>query len=103
MYLRSSMLSPFESLNPQLSNTRADNVLAGELNHLDWQFVFVSKVHSLTQTRLAVEVCLFQVSTDNQLAVFTDPGEEHFHLTTGHVLRLVNDYEGVVERATAHI
>ena len=55
------------------------------------------------QARLAGrQVDLGDVSGDHGLGPEADAGEEHLHLLGGGVLRLVEDDEGAVQRATAH-
>ena len=48
------------------------------------------------------EVNLRQVARDNHLASYTQTGEEHLELRHGRVLRLVQNNNGVTQRATAH-
>jgi len=42
------------------------------------------------------------VAGDHRLGAKAEAGQEHLHLLGGGVLRLVEDHEGVVERAPAH-
>ena len=51
---------------------------------------------------LARQVDLRDVARDDHLRAEPEPGEEHLHLLGRGVLRLVEDDEGVVERAAAH-
>src|SRR5690349_6406966 len=48
------------------------------------------------------QVDLRHIARYHRLAVKAEPGEEHFHLLDRGVLRLVQDYERVVQGATAH-
>ncbi|MCY1296185.1 hypothetical protein D9M70_455600 [compost metagenome] len=49
------------------------------------------------------QVDLRDVAGDHRLGAEADPGQEHLHLLGRGVLRLVEDDEGVVQRAPAHI
>ena len=48
------------------------------------------------------QVDLGQVAGDDRLGADADARQEHLHLLRRRVLRLVEDDEGVVERAPAH-
>ena len=54
------------------------------------------------RTGAARQVDLGDVARDDHLRAEPEPGEEHLHLLGRGVLSLVEDDEGVVERATAH-
>src|SRR6476661_8094205 len=49
------------------------------------------------------QVDLRNVPGDHDLGTETQPGEEHLHLLRSGVLRLVEDDEGIIEGATAHV
>ena len=53
--------------------------------------------------RAAGQVDLGDVAGDHDLGAEAEPGQEHLHLLGRGVLRLVEDDEGVVERAAAHV
>ena len=48
------------------------------------------------------KVDLRDVSRDDRLGAEAEAGQEHLHLLGGRVLRLVEDDEGVVQRAAPH-
>jgi hypothetical protein len=51
----------------------------------------------------ALQVDLRDVAGDHRLGADADAGQEHLHLLRRRVLRLVEDDEGVVQRAPAHV
>jgi hypothetical protein len=51
----------------------------------------------------ALQVDLRHVAGDHRLGADADAGEEHLHLLGRGVLRFVEDDEGVVQRAAAHV
>jgi hypothetical protein len=61
-------------------------------------------VHGVDQAAALglVQVDLGDVAGDHGLAAEADPGQEHLHLFDRRVLGLVQDHEGVVQRAAAH-
>src|SRR5687768_4432856 len=50
----------------------------------------------------ARQVDLRDIAGNHRAAAETDTSQEHFHLFRRGVLRLVEDHERVIERATAH-
>ncbi len=51
----------------------------------------------------AGQIHLGHIPGNNDLGTETEPGEEHLHLLTGGVLRLVQDDESVVQGPAAHV
>ena len=49
------------------------------------------------------QIALGGVSGDDELGIETQARQEHLHLLAGGVLGLVQDHEGIVERAAAHV
>ena len=49
------------------------------------------------------QIDLRDVAGDHHLGVEAEPREEHLHLLGGRVLRLIEDDEGIVQRAAAHV
>jgi hypothetical protein len=80
-----------------------DHVFGGEMD-------LGNAVHPVQQLdglreprRLAVrQVDLGRIAGDDHAAVLAKPGEEHLHLHGGGVLRLVENDNGVGQRAAAH-
>ena len=60
--------------------------------------------HRLDQARLLPwrQVDLGRVAVDDHARAFAEARQEHLHLHRGGVLRLVEQHDGVGERATAH-
>ena len=81
----------------------ADDVLAAEVDEGD-VLDLVEDVADDDQPGALVgrQVDLGDVAGDDHPRVEAEPGEEHLHLLGAGVLRLVEDHEGVVERAAAH-
>jgi hypothetical protein len=52
---------------------------------------------------LARQIDLGHVAGDHRRGAEADARQEHLHLLDGGVLRLVQDHEGVVQRAPAHV
>src|ERR1700740_3430951 len=48
------------------------------------------------------QIDLRDVAGDHCFRIETQPGDEHLHLFRRGVLRLVHDYERIIERAAAH-
>eukprot|EP01022_Parablepharisma_sp_SALTPOND_P035640 TRINITY_DN959_c0_g7_i1.p1 TRINITY_DN959_c0_g7~~TRINITY_DN959_c0_g7_i1.p1 ORF type:complete len:661 (+),score=231.75 TRINITY_DN959_c0_g7_i1:1723-3705(+) len=82
----------------------ADHVGAGEAREGDATHI-VQHRDGIDQAALlsVVQVDLGDVAGDDGLAAEADAGEEHLHLFRRGVLRLVEDDEGVVQRASAHV
>ncbi len=59
----------------------------------------------ITQSRALVarQIDLGEIARDHGDRAEADAGEEHFHLLDRGVLRLVEDDEGFIERAAAHV
>ena len=64
----------------------------------------VEQAHRLLEARPLArrQVDLARIARDHHLGAFADAGQEHLHLHAGRVLRLVEDDEGVRQRAPAH-
>jgi hypothetical protein len=82
----------------------ADDVAAVELDEGD-AFDFAEDFAGLDESGLAVggEVDLGEVAGDDRLGTEAEAGEEHEHLFGGGVLGFVEDDEGMVEGAAAHV
>src|SRR5690606_39638788 len=82
----------------------AHHVAAGEAGLGDARYV-VEHVQGVQQAALVAlgQIHLGRIAVDDGLAAETDPGQEHFHLFRRGVLGLVEDDEGVVQRAAAHV
>ena len=67
-------------------------------------FHIVEHTQSLHKTRLhgARQVDLSNIAGNNHFGAHTQTGEEHLDLVGCGVLRLIEDYHGIVEGATAH-
>ena len=90
-------------LDDALHEPVAHDVLAAEPHELDALDV-AEDVSDDDQPGLllARQVDLGDVAGDDHLRAEPEPGEEHLHLLGRGVLRLVEDHEGVVQRAPAH-
>src|SRR4051812_4092910 len=82
----------------------AHDVLRGELGEGDAADVGEDAPHFYQPAFLAArEVDLRDVAVHHRLGAEADTREEHLHLLGRGVLRFVEDDEGVVERAAAHV
>lgn len=81
-----------------------DDILGGEPGEVH-VVQTLQDVLDLAQPALgsARQVDLGDVTGDDDLGVEAEAGEEHLHLLGAGVLRLVEDDERVVERATTHV
>src|SRR5260221_10882435 len=64
----------------------------------------LQRLDGVVQTRAlaARQVGLAGVASDHHARAFTQPGHEHAHLHGRGILRLVQDYEAMRQRAAAH-
>src|SRR5215212_9350908 len=91
------------SLDDPLHELVAHNVLAAEAHELDALDLLEDLAdHDEAGALVARQVDLGDVPRHDHLRVEPQPGEEHLDLLGARVLRLVQDDEGVVERAPAH-
>src|SRR5471030_1974048 len=97
-------LRAFVGVDDARHQRMAHHVLAAKLREGDAAHVaqHLDGVDQAALLRL-VQVDLRDVAGDHGLAAEADPGQEHLHLLDGGVLRLVEDDEGVVQRAPAII
>src|SRR5689334_4577877 len=80
-----------------------DDVLATEADEVDVLDLFEDVAHlDQARARAALEVDLRDVARHHELGAEAESGQEHLHLLRARVLSLVQDHEGVVERAAAH-
>src|SRR5271156_4344155 len=91
------------SLNYALDERVANDVAFIEMNHGDSLHV-ADDFDGFDQAGAAGvrQIPLSDDAGDDRFGVETQPGEEHFHLFAGGVLRFVEDDEGVVQSATTH-
>src|SRR4051812_20246370 len=90
-------------LDDPLHDLVAHDVLVAEVDHADAVHA-AQDLADLDESRALVarEVDLRDVAVDDHLGAEPEAGQEHLHLLGRRVLRLVEDDEGVVERAAAH-
>src|SRR5687767_1295644 len=90
-------------LHDRLHELVTDDVALVEVDERD-AVDLADHFHRLHQPRGAAEreIDLRHVTGDDRLRSEAEAGEEHLHLFGRGVLRLVQDYEGVVERPAAH-
>ena len=102
--LGAGFLRIFIGIDDARHQRMAYHVGAGELAEGDAAHI-AQHVHGIDQAGFLVllQVDLGHVARHYGLAAKADTGQEHFHLLDGGVLRLVQDDEGVVQRAAAHI
>src|ERR1700730_3924634 len=55
-----------------------------------------------TATTRIGQINLSNVAVNDRLGVESQAGDEHLHLLRSRVLRLIQDYERIIQRATAH-
>src|SRR5271154_3901168 len=90
-------------LDDSLNQLVANHVLAAEADELDPLDRLQHLAHDYQPGALLVrEVHLGDVPRHHHPRAEPKPRQEHLHLLRGRVLRLVEDHEGVVERAPAH-
>ncbi len=82
----------------------ADDVAFAELDD-GYAFDVAQGIHGLDEARgfIAWEVDLGDIAGDDGLGVVTQAGQEHEHLFHGTVLGFIEDDEGVVQGAAAHV
>ena len=81
----------------------SDDILIAELGKGDAGHLFQHR-HGMSQAALRAfgEINLAGVARHDRGGSETDPGQEHFHLLAGGVLRFVQNDERVVKGAAAH-
>jgi len=96
--------APVVGFDDALNHRQAHDVLGQEL-HEAHTFDSLEHLHGLAQAgaHMAAQVHLGGVSGDNGARPLAEAGEKHEHLLGGGVLRLVENDEGVFERAPAHV
>src|SRR5579875_1386811 len=100
--LRILLSMPVVCLDDTLHQTVADNVGAAEAHEGDVLDRPQHLPHTEPRAQLARQIHLRDVARDNHLGAEAGAGQKHLHLLGRRVLRLVEDHEGVVERAPAH-
>src|SRR3989454_2671286 len=93
----------FVGFDDLLDQVVTDDVALVEMNKGD-AADFSADIHGLEQSGAAAagEVNLRDVAGDHGFGIEAEAGQKHFHLLAGGVLGLVENDEGIVERAAAH-
>ncbi len=81
----------------------ANHIDVGELIESDPRHP-VKHLHGVHQpgVDIARQIDLGDITGDHRPAAETEPGQEHFHLLGGGVLRLIQNDKGIIQSPAAH-
>src|ERR1700722_4897149 len=93
----------FVSTDDLLHQIVAHDIFLAELNSAD-TVDFAANFESFDQARLLSggQVDLRDVTSDDRLGIKAQAGQKHLHLLAGGILRLIENYERIIQRAAAH-